>query len=322
MTEFNYTVTEKDRELSVKELLRRNFHFSSRLLTKIKQQDLAKLNGEPVRGWMVARPGDKLTVKLPEETSDFQPEDIPISVVFEDESLLVINKQPGFVVHPTKGKPNHTIANGIAKKMACEGQSYKIRFANRLDMNTSGLLIIAKNGFVQEQIIRQMKAGKTEKKYLAILNGCIEKDFSTINAPIGRPDPDEVERWILPVEDGGFDSITHYRVLKRFDKGYTLAEISLETGRTHQIRVHMASIGHPVTGDHLYNNGDPFLYRKLNGDFRRIEGEGEKSTSEYIDRQALHAYKLSFIHPITGKKLCLEAPMPHDMEEMIKRISC
>ena len=164
MTEFNYTVTEKDRELSVKELLRRNFHFSSRLLTKIKQQDLAKLNGEPVRGWMVARPGDKLTVKLPEETSDFQPEDIPISVVFEDESLLVINKQPGFVVHPTKGKPNHTIANGIAKKMACEGQSYKIRFANRLDMNTSGLLIIAKNGFVQEQIIRQMKAGKTEKK--------------------------------------------------------------------------------------------------------------------------------------------------------------
>lgn len=322
MTQFTYIVTENDKELTVKELLKRNFHFSSRLLTKIKQQDLAKLNNMPVRGWMKPSLGDKLTVTLPPETSDFPPEDIPISVVFEDESLLVINKQPGFVVHPTKGKPNHTIANGIAKKMACEGQSYKIRFANRLDMNTSGLLIIAKNGFVQEQIIRQMKAGKTEKKYLAILNGCIEKDFGTINAPIGRPDPDEVERWILPVEDGGFDSITHYRVLKRFDKGYTLAEISLETGRTHQIRVHMASIGHPVTGDHLYNNGDPFLYRKLNGDFRRIEGEGEKSTSEYIDRQALHAYKLSFIHPITGKKLCLEAPMPHDMEEMIKRISC
>ena len=316
MTQFTYIVTENDKELTVKELLKRNFHFSSRLLTKIKQQDLAKLNNMPVRGWMKPSPGDELTVTLPPETSDFPPEDIPISVVFEDESLLVINKQPGFVVHPTKGKPNHTIANGIAKKMACEGQSYKIRFANRLDMNASGLLIIAKNGFVQEQIIRQMKAGKTEKKYLAILNGC------TINAPIGRPDPDEVERWILPVEDGGFDSITHYRVLKRFDKGYTLAEISLETGRTHQIRVHMASIGHPVTGDHLYNNGDPFLYRKLNGDFRRIEGEGEKSTSEYIDRQALHAYKLSFIHPITGKKLCLEAPMPHDMEEMIKRISC
>lgn len=321
MTQFTYIVKETDKELTVKELLKRNFHFSSRLLTKIKQQDLAKLNGLPVRGWMNPAPGDKLTVTLPEETSDFPPEDIPISVIFEDESLLVINKQPGFVVHPTKGKPNHTIANGIAKKIADEGQVYKIRFANRLDMNTSGLLIIAKNGFVQEQLIRQMKAGITEKKYLAILDGCITDDCGTVNAPIGLPDPDEVERWILPVDDGGLDSITHYRVLKRFDKGYTLAEISLETGRTHQIRVHMSSIGHPVTGDHLYNNGDPFLYRKLNGDFRRIEGEEEKSTSKYIDRQALHAYKLSFIHPITEKKTCLEAPMPPDMEEMLKRIS-
>lgn len=166
MAQFTYIVKETDKELTVKELLKRNFHFSSRLLTKIKQQDLAKLNGQSVRGWMSPSPGDKLTVTLPEETSDFPPEDIPISVVFEDESLLVINKQPGFVVHPTKGKPNHTIANGIAKKSADEGQSYKIRFANRLDMNTSGLLIIAKNGFVQEQLIRQMKAGITEKNIL------------------------------------------------------------------------------------------------------------------------------------------------------------
>lgn len=320
MTEFNYTVTEKDEELSVKELLRRNFHFSSRLLTKIKQQDLAKLNGLPVRGWMVPKPGDKLTVTLPEETSDFPPEDIPISVVFEDKDLLVINKQPGFVVHPTKGKPCHTMANGIAKKMADDGESYKIRFANRLDMNTSGLLIVAKNSFVQERIIRQMKAGITEKRYLAVLDGIIAKDDGSVNAPIGRPDPDEVERWLLPVEDGGFPSLTHYKVLKRFESGYTLAEISLETGRTHQIRVHMASIGHPVTGDHLYNNGDPFLYRKLNGDFRRVEGEGEQSTSRYIDRQALHAYKLSFIHPVTEQRLELEAPLPEDIKKLLADI--
>ena len=201
MTEFNYTVTEKDRELSVKELLRRNFHFSSRLLTKIKQQDLAKLNGEPVRGWMVARPGDKLTVNLPEETSDFPPEDIPISVVFEDKDLLIINKQPGHVVHPTKGKPCHTIANGISKKMRDDGESYKIRFANRLDMNTSGLLIVAKNGFVQEQIIKQMKAGIIEKRYLAVLDGIITADSGSVDAPIGRPDPDEVERWRFPFSD-------------------------------------------------------------------------------------------------------------------------
>ena len=251
MTEFNYTVTETDKELSVKELLRRNFHFSSRLLTKLKQQDLVTLNGNPVRGWMIPLPGDKLTITLPQETCDFQPEDIPISVIFEDKDLLVINKQPGYVVHPTKGKPNHTIANGIMKKMLDDGEKYKIRFANRLDMNTSGLLLIAKNSFTQDRLIRQMKAGIIRKEYLAVVDGIMEQDLGTINAPIGRPDPDEVERWILPTDQGGYDSVTHYKVIRRFQSGYTLVRLRLETGRTHQIRVHMASIGHPVTGDHL-----------------------------------------------------------------------
>jgi 23S rRNA pseudouridine1911/1915/1917 synthase len=320
MTEFNYTVTENDRELSVKELLRRNFNFSSRLMTKLKTQDLIKLNGESVRGWIKPNVNDKLTVTMPQETSDFEPENIPISVIFEDNDLLVINKQPGFVVHPTKGKPCHTMANGVMKKMLDEGQSYKIRFANRLDMNTSGLLVVAKNSFTQDKIICQMKAGITKKRYLAVIDGIIEADSGTINAPIGRPDNNEVERWILPVEDGGYDSITHYKVLERFSKEYTLVEVSLETGRTHQIRVHMASIGHAITGDHLYNNGDPFLYRKLHGDFRRIEGYQEKSTSKYIDRQALHAYYLSFIHPVTNTLLELEAPMPEDMKKLIESI--
>lgn len=320
MTEFNYTVTDKDEELTVKELLKRNFHFSSRLMTKLKHQDLVSLNGEPVRGWMTPKAGDKLTVTLPEETCDFPPEDIPISVVFEDKDLLVINKQPGYVVHPTKGKPCHTIANGIMKKMMDEGERYKIRFANRLDMNTSGLLFIAKNGFTQDRLIRQMKANMIEKRYLAVVDGIIEEDAGTVNAPIGRPDPNEVERWILPVSEGGYDSVTHYHVRERFSSGYTLVELRLETGRTHQIRVHLASIGHPVTGDHLYNNGDPFLYRKLHGDFRRIEGAEEKSTSEYIDRQALHAYKLSFTHPVTDEKLELEAPLPGDMARLIDTV--
>lgn len=320
MSGFSYTVKEDDKGLTVSELLRRNFHFSSRLLTKIKKQDLAKLNGSPVRGWMIPVAGDQLTVTLPAETSDFPPEDIPINVIFEDDSLLVINKQPGFVVHPTKGKPCHTIANGLMKKILDEGACYKIRFANRLDMNTSGLLIVAKNGFVQDQIIHQMKAGMTEKKYLAVVDGIIQRDQGTVRAPIGRPDPNEVERWILPADKGGFDSVTHYKVLQRYPAGYTLVEVSLETGRTHQIRVHMAYIGHPVTGDHLYNNGDPFLHRKLHGDFRRVEGDGEKSTSPFIERQALHAYHLSFIHPITGQKLILKAPLPDDMETLINTI--
>ena len=181
MTEFNYKVTIKDKELSVKELLRHNFNFSSRLMTKLKQQDLVTLNGQPVRGWIIPKDGDILTVTLPAETSDFEPENIPIEVVFEDKDLLVINKQPGHVVHPTKGKPFHTIANGIMNKMLNDGDNYKIRFANRLDMNTSGLLIIAKNGFSQDRIVRQMKANIVEKRYLAVVDGIIKDDTGTIS---------------------------------------------------------------------------------------------------------------------------------------------
>ena len=220
MTEFNYIVTEKDKELTVKDLLKRDFRFSSRLMTKLKQQDLLSLNGNPVRGWMTPEVGDKLTVTLPEETCDFPPEDIPIAVVFEDKDLLVINKQPGFVVHPTKGKPYHTIANGLMKKMLDEGESYKIRFANRLDMNTSGLLVIAKNGFTQDHIVKQMKSDHIQKKYLAIVDGIIAEDSGTINKPIGRPDPNEVERWVLPVEEGGYDSITHFKVRERYESQF------------------------------------------------------------------------------------------------------
>lgn len=320
MTDFNYIISDEDNETTIKEILKRKFNFSSRLMTKLKQQNLIFLNEQPVRGWMIAQPGDKLTVKLPEETCDFPPEDIPITVVYEDNDLLVINKQPGIVVHPTKGKPNHTIANGVMKKMIDEGSMYKIRFANRLDMNTSGLLLIAKNGFTQDHIVKQMKADTIQKRYLAVVDGIIAEDYGTINAPIGRPDPNEVERWILPVHKGGYDSITHFTVKERFSSGYTLVELRLETGRTHQIRVHLSSIGHPITGDHLYSNGDPFLYRQIHGDYRLIEGAEEKSTSEYIDRQALHAYRLTFTHPVTGQLLDLEAPLPLDMIKLIERV--
>lgn len=158
MSQFQYIVTKKDREAerSVKELVRANFTFSSRLMTKLKQKHLVKLNGETMQWWITPEAGDIITVELPEEKSDFPPEDIPIAVVYEDADLLVINKQPGVVVHPTKGKPCHTIANGLMQKMLEEGENYKIRFVNRLDMNTSGLLIVAKNSHAQDALTKQM----------------------------------------------------------------------------------------------------------------------------------------------------------------------
>ena len=324
MAKFTYIVKESDRELSIKELLSRNFSFSSRFMTKLKQNRLIFLNGESMPGWILPNPGDVITVVTPEETSDFPPEAIPISIVYEDDDLLVINKQPGIVVHPTKGKPCHTIANGLMKRMLDKGESYKIRFVNRLDMNTSGLLIVAKNSYAQDNLTKQMKTDHIQKKYMAIVSGVMAQDSGTIDLPLGRPDPNEVERWVVPVEEGGYPSVTHFKVLKRFKKN-TLVELQLETGRTHQIRIHLAYIGHPIESDHLYCHGDPFEYRRIHGDPRpsldgspgpRMETNPE-IVSDIINRQALHAFSLTFKHPVTGERLHLEAPLPDDMKRAL-----
>ena len=185
------------------------------------------------------------------------------------------------------------------------GQSFKVRFVNRLDMDTTGLLIIAKNSHAQDEVTKQMKAKTTEKRYKAIVNGIVKDDEFTIDLPIGRPDPEKVARAVMV--DGGYPSVTHVKVLERYpsgnengsDKGYTMVELLLETGRTHQIRVHMSHIGHPLVGDSLYGGAHPDL----------------------IDRQALHSYRLSINHPVTGKRLELEAPLPDDFKKVIQKIS-
>lgn len=346
MSKFQYTVTTEDAGIPVKGLLRQKFNFSSRLLTKLKFQHLVFLNGEETPGWITPKPGDVLSIKLPEEKSDFPVEDIPIYPVFEDDDLLILNKQYGVIVHPTKGHPYHTIANGLMKYMLDTDQSFKIRFVNRLDMDTSGLLIVAKNSHAQDDLTKQMKANRTEKRYFAIANGTIFEDEFTINLPIGRPDPERVERGVMSPLDGGYASVTHVKVLKRFpaasskdsckgcshcealgfdakntaecegcdkrklaftdiegtkvhgcEDGYTMIELLLETGRTHQIRVHMSHIGYPLVGDHLYGGDNPDL----------------------LDRQALHAYKLSFNHPVSGERLTIESPLPEDIQGVIEK---
>lgn len=296
MAKFEYIVTKKDENTPVKNLLRQKFSFSSRLLSKLKYQHLVFLNGQETPGWITPKAGDILSVKLPEEVSDFPAEDIPIHAVYEDDDLLIINKQSGITVHPTKGKPCHTLANGLMKYMKDTDQKFKIRFVNRLDMDTTGLLIVAKNSHAQDELVKQMKANATEKRYIAIVNGVIPEDQFTIDLPIGRPDPEDVHRGVM--QEGGYPSVTHVRVLQRYSSGFTMAELLLETGRTHQIRVHMSHIGYPLVGDHLYGGLNPTL----------------------LPRQALHAYKLSFQHPVTKQPLTLEAPLPEDMLLVLKRI--
>lgn len=304
MREYTYILDKDDERSEIKDLLKHNFKFSARLRAKIKREKLLFLNGKEAIAWTSGHEGDVLSVRIPPETSNFTPENIPISIIYEDEDILAVNKQPGYICHPTKGHPSHTMANGIMKYIIDTNQRFKIRFINRLDMDTSGILLIAKNTHSQSDFMNRRKY--SEKRYIAIVNGCIENENGIINLPIGRPDPNRVERGIISEKDGGRPSVTHYKVLDRYSlktvsgdiREYTLAEIMIKTGRTHQIRVHMSHIGHPVLGDFLYG--------------------GENIN--IIERQALHAYRLSFDHPATGKRINLKAPIPEDINSAILKL--
>lgn len=293
MGKYNHTVTEEEYGMSINEILRSNFNFSARFKSKIKFQNLLDLNGVQAKGFMKPEVGDLISIRLPKETSDFPAEDIPIDVLYEDDDLLIINKQPGIIVHPTKGHPYHTIANGLMKYMQDTGQEFKVRFANRIDMDTSGIVICAKNANCQDSISNQMKGQDVVKKYVAIVHGRVEDDC-VINLPVGRPDEVSIRRCVM---EEGKDATTIVKVLEAFDD-YSLLELTIMTGRTHQIRVHLSHIGHPIIGDALYEGEAPGL----------------------IERQALHAYHIEFIHPMTEERLTIEAPYPDDMLKALEII--
>lgn len=295
MTEFIHKVTTEDEGLELREIMREHFDFSARLRNKIKREKLVMVNGVSTPGWKKPSVGDEIKITLPDEKSGFEPQNIPLNIVYEDDDLMIINKQPGLIVHPTKGHPSGTVANALMYYMEQTGKPFKIRFVNRLDMDTSGLLVVAKNSYTQNDYTKQMKENTVEKRYKAIVKGIVESDEGTIDLPIGRPDPDHVRRGVM--EDGA-PSVTHYKVLDRY-KGYSLVELLLETGRTHQIRVHMSHIGHPVLGD--------WLYEGLNVNL--------------IERQALHAASLTFTHPMTKERVTFNAPLPDDIQSAIDKLS-
>ncbi|NLP31411.1 MAG: RluA family pseudouridine synthase [Clostridiales bacterium] len=290
---FRYIVKEEDKELRIKELLKRRLGFSSRLLAKLKRGDHVFLNGQLIKMYEKGIPGDEITVTLPREISDFEPQAIPIEIIYEDRALLLLNKQPGYVVHPTKGHPDNTIANGVMRHMLDRGESYKIRFINRLDRDTSGVLLIGKNSHSQDYLTKQFQDNTVVKKYMAVVKGILEDDNGTIDEPIGRPVDGDIKRTVMP---DGAPSVTHYRVLERF-KEHTLVELTLETGRTHQIRVHMTHIGHPIVGDDLYGDSE-----------------------DLINRQALHASQVIFDHPVTKERMSVSADLPQDIKLLIQEL--
>lgn len=249
------------------------------------------------------RVGDRLTFVLPEPApSAVEAQDLPLEIVYEDADLAVVNKPKGMVVHPAPGNPDRTMVNALLYRLnGLSGVGGVIRpgIVHRIDKNTSGLLLVAKNDETHLALSEQIKNHAFTRRYAAIVVGNLADDKGTVNAPIGRH---PVNRKRMAVVKDGREAVTDYRVLERFP-GYCLVELTLYTGRTHQIRVHMAHLGHPVLGDSLYGAGrTPF----------------EKKHRELLTEQTLHARDLGFVHPRTGKYMEFSAPLPSYFEKLIK----
>lgn len=277
----NYEV--KKENLTINYILKNELHISTRLLSKLIKNNLVYINNKKCDTRLLAKKGDIISVNLDytEDNSNIVPTKMNLNIVYEDDSFIILNKPSGIAVHPSIRHFENTISNGLKFYYDSINLHKKIRPVNRLDLNTSGLIIFAKNEYIQECLIKQMENNTFKKEYLAIITGHLSSKTGTINSPISRKPGSIIERY---VSTDGKKAITHFEVLKEYNN-CSLVKCILETGRTHQIRVHFASISHPLLGDDLY---------------------GEKS--DLIAGQALACYRLTFKHPITHTQFVAVLP--------------
>lgn len=288
-----YTLSDQTSPIKIEHFLRTKGYSRQLIVNLKKDPDSVLINGNPRYMNERLHSGDELTIHIRETESSEKilPVCLPLDILYEDEDLLAVNKPAGMPIHPSINNYDNTLANALAYYFSRQNKPFIFRCTNRLDRDTSGVTIISKNllssGILASMVMNQ----HVHRQYLAIVRGSLFPESGTINAPLGRKPGSIIERTID--YEHGEPAVTHYQVVKK-ENGHSLLSLYLETGRTHQIRIHMKSIGSPLIGDYLYN-----------------------PDMEWIHRQALHSHKMSFIHPITGKYMEFTAPMPEDMQRII-----
>ena len=274
---------------------------SRTMIQKLIQGKNIKVNGKIVKASYKVISGDEIDMKIPEPKEiNLKPQNIPLEIIYEDNDIIVINKPKGMVVHPANGNPDGTVVNAVMAlcKDSLSGIGGEIRpgIVKKKKKNTSGIMIIAKNDKAHINLSEQLKNHEVKKTYIALVRGIINENEATVDMPISRSKNDRKK---MAVNRDGKNAITHFKVLGRYKNKYTLLKVNIETGRTHQIRVHLSHIGHPVIGDDVYSNGK----------------------NEWgISGQCLHAWKIEFKHPITKKKMELEAKIPEYLDRIIKEL--
>ncbi|MBU8790770.1 RluA family pseudouridine synthase [Oceanobacillus caeni] len=278
--------------MMIRDYLKEYQRFSRRILTAVKLEGKILINGIPQTVRYSLKEGDLLEISFPkEQVGEYMVKDeMDLSIVYEDDSVIVVDKPAGIATIPSLHHPTGTVANGILGYYEKHNIPYTIHVVTRLDRDTSGLLLIAKHRYSHSLLSTAQKAGKIKRRYKALVEGDLMKDSGTINAPIDRKEGSIIERM---VKETGKRAVTHFKVEKRLPL-HTLVNIQLETGKTHQIRVHFSHINHPLAGDDLYGG-----------------------KTDYIKRHALHCYKLAFEHPFTKEYIQLESNLPSDMKELL-----
>lgn len=297
MKELKYQVTTEGNRLD-KAVSDEFPNISRSRANELIKAELITVNGKTKKAKYKVKEDDEIVVNLPEPKSlDLKPENIKLDIVFEDNDVIVVNKPQGMVVHPAPGHPDHTLVNALLyhTELPDINGTFRPGIVHRIDKDTSGLLMVAKSEKALKSLSQQLKDKTSRRKYIALVHGSFKESSGTINASLGRSLKDRKKQAVI---NGGRNAVTHFKVLERFGNEYTLVQCQLETGRTHQIRVHMKYINHPVVGDPLY------------GPRKTIKGKG----------QFLHAAELGFKHPTTGEEMDFKAPLPEIFEKTITNL--